>query len=76
MSGPQDGVSVLAEHLARCHSVDAAIVVDGTADDLVDRLLADGWAYEGVEYVAGKRVRYLVPPDSVLPGNPDDEGER
>lgn len=76
MTGPdpyQDGASALVEHLAQCRGVDAAIVADGNADDLVDQLLTQGWTYEGVEYVAGKRVRYLVPPTGVLPG-PDQKG--
>lgn len=56
----------LVKHLIECRKVDAAIVQDGDADDLVARLIADGWTYEGVEYVAGKRVRYLIPPPGAL----------
>lgn len=52
----------LAEHLSQCRAVDAAIVVQGSADEVVSRLLAEGWTYEGVEYLGDKRVRYLVPP--------------
>lgn len=67
MSDETNGAKELAEHLKDCRQVDAAVVVDGNADDLVARLLADGWVYEGVEYVMGKRVRYLVPPPGVIP---------
>jgi hypothetical protein len=62
-----EGPEALVEHLTRCRKVDAAIVQDGNADDLVARLIEQGWTYEGVEYVAGKRVRYLVPPPGVIP---------
>ncbi len=55
----------LVEHLAQCRDVSAAIVADGDATDLVQTLIDQGWTYEGVEYVAGKRVRYLVPPPEV-----------
>lgn len=64
----KQGAEALVEHLAQCREVSAAIVADGNADELVDRLISEGWAYEGVEYVEGKRVRYLVPPPDVLPG--------
>jgi hypothetical protein len=34
------------------------------ADPIVADMGARGWVLAGVEYVAGKRVRYLVPPAS------------
>jgi hypothetical protein len=58
--GPDD----LADHLAQCRQVDAALV-GGTGVDMtetVQMLIAAGWTYKGTEYVAGKRVRYLAPP--------------
>jgi len=61
-----DGPEALVEHLKECRQVDAAVVADGDATELVERLIAEGWTYEGVEYLAGKRVRYLVPPPGVL----------
>lgn len=68
VGGPLEGVpqgspaQKLADHLAVCRGVDAALVADGNVDDLVARMIADGWRYTGVEYVEGKRVRYLKPP--------------
>lgn len=75
VNGELDGPEALVEHLKECRQVDAAIVQDGNADELVARLIGEGWTYEGVEYVAGKRVRYLVPPAGVLlhGTRPDDE---
>ena len=61
-----DGPEALVDHLKRCREVDAAIVTDGNGDELVARLIEEGWTYEGVEYLEGKRVRYLVPPPGVL----------
>jgi len=60
--GPPAPVDALVQHLVECRKVDAAVVSDGEADDLVAKMLADGWTYEGVEYVGGKRVRYLMAP--------------
>lgn len=66
------------EHLAECRQADAAIVVDGNGDDVVATLLAAGWTYSGVEHVAGKRVRHLVPPGrpgaARYDGNPAEGG--
>lgn len=56
----------LVDHLVECREVDAAVVVDGSADELV----AGGWTFEGTEYVEGKRVRYLVPPPGWMPEMP------
>jgi hypothetical protein len=64
MMGPED----LVAHLKDCRQVDAVIAQDGNADDLVASLMAAGWTYDGVEYVAGKRVRYLTPPPGWIPG--------
>lgn len=59
-------VEKLVEHLKDCVGVDAAIVQHrGSADDLVERLLADGWTWDErpSEIIAGKRIRYLRPPN-------------
>ena len=61
------GAEELADHLANCRKVDAAVVVDGSADQLVAQLMAEGWRYAGVEHVEGKRVRYLRPPPDWKP---------
>jgi hypothetical protein len=54
---------VMVEHLAECAAVDAAIVVDGNADEIVAGLVAAGWTLrDRVDRVAGKRVRFLEPP--------------
>lgn len=65
--GEKTGAEALAEHLVECREVDAAVVVDGNADELVAKMLAEGWTYGGVEYVQGKRVRYLAPPPGWMP---------
>lgn len=57
----------LVSHLRSCRKTDAAVVVDGNADELVSALIEQGWTYGGVEFIAGKRVRYLTPPDRVVP---------
>lgn len=55
---------VVAEHLALCAQVDAAIVQDGSADETVATLLAAGWTWDErpTEFLAGKRLRYLRAP--------------
>lgn len=60
----------LVDHLVECREVDAAVVVDGNADELVAKMVAEGWTFEGTEYVEGKRVRYLVPPPGWMPEVP------
>lgn len=61
-----DGARMLAEHLRDCVKASAAIVVDGSGDDTVATLVAAGWTWDGnVEYVAGKRIRNLIPPPEV-----------
>lgn len=51
---------ILAEHVAGCTGADAAIVVDGNADSVIEALVADGWELtDRVEYVEGKRIRYV-----------------
>ena len=67
--GPrQDGAQAVADHLVNCTDAKAAIVVDGNADFEVARLLAAGWILqERVDYVAGKRIRFMSPPGSSTP---------
>ncbi len=58
-----DEAKDLVEHLIGCTNADAALVVDGNADDIVAELTASGWALsERVDLVAGKRIRFMVPP--------------
>jgi hypothetical protein len=64
------GAEALVEHLVECRDVTAAVVVDGNADELVAKMLAEGWTFEGTEHVEGKRVRYLVPPPGWMPEVP------
>ena len=52
-----------AQHL-RDDGAQAAIVVDGSADDVVAELVAAGWTLEErVDLVAGKRIRFMRMPD-------------
>lgn len=62
MSGPD----AVVEHLLRS-GVGAAIVADGSADGIVEQLLAAGWTLDSdaTAIVAGKRIRQLVPPPLV-----------
>lgn len=44
-------------------NADAAIIVNGSADDAIARLLEAGWTLEDkTKIVAGKRIRYIRPP--------------
>lgn len=53
---------VIAEHM-KTRGVSSAVVVDGSADDIIARFTAEGWELdEGTDYVSGKRIRYLRPP--------------
>ena len=70
-----DPVEALVEHLKECRQVDAAVVADGDASELVAGLIEQGWTYEGTEYVEGKRVRYLVPPPGVVLGEAQPPSE-
>lgn len=55
------------EHFMQEHiqGAQAAIVVDGSADELIAQLLAAGWTWADRPSVhcAGKRVRYLHLPE-------------
>lgn len=63
-----DGARIVADHLAECTDADAAIVVDGNADPQIAQLLAVGWTIdERVDYVAGKRIRFVHPPAADSP---------
>lgn len=55
----------LATHLANCRKMDAAIVTaSGDADGVVASMVAEGWTLGGIEFVEGRRVRYLVAPEN------------
>lgn len=63
-----DGPQAVLDHLTRVRPVDASLVVDGSADEQIARLLAAGWTIEQrVDLVAGKRIRYLHPPAADSP---------
>jgi len=64
------GAAELVDHLKGCRKVDAVITGDGNLDDVVNTLIAAGWTSDGVEYVDGKRLRYLIPP----PGTDPEDG--
>ncbi len=69
---PVDGAAAVAEHLAECSPASAVVVMqDGSADEMVAGLLADGWVLEDrVDRVAGKRIRYVRPPATGSDGAP------
>jgi hypothetical protein len=62
-------VELLANRLKE--NADAAIVVDGSADPVIEKMLAAGWMWDEehpTENVAGKRIRYLkAPPRPPMP---------
>lgn len=61
----QDGAEVLADHIRDCRPDLKGLVVmqSGSADEIVERMLAEGWTYAAdTEHVAGKRIRTLQPP--------------
>jgi hypothetical protein len=65
---PDDGLTDLVEHLRDCRKADAALVVDGNADDVIANLLAAGWTWSTrqTDYIGTKRIRYLTPPGGKL----------
>lgn len=64
MSGELSGADVVAEHLVTCTDANAAVVVDGSADDVIAQMTAAGWTLsERIDQVAGKRIRFLTPPE-------------
>lgn len=63
------GARELVEHLRDCREVDAVIAGDGDLTGVVGQLLAAGWTYSGTEYVEGKRVRYMIAPESQGPSS-------
>jgi hypothetical protein len=66
-----DPAQILADHLAECTGADAAIVADRNADDVVASLAAAGWTLdEGAEFIAGKRIRMMHPPQKGAPDSP------
>lgn len=61
-SEPSDA-EVLVSHLIECTDAKAAIVVDGSADDVIAMMIAAGWMLDSrVDLVSGKRIRFLVAP--------------
>lgn len=59
------GADILVEHIKECTDAQAAIVVDGSADEVIDRMGEAGWLLEErTDYIAGKRIRFLKPPST------------
>ena len=53
----------LAAHLAECTDAQAALVVDGSADATIAKMIAAGWTLrDGAEIAEGKRIRFLEAP--------------
>jgi hypothetical protein len=67
------GAAELVEHLKECRKVDSVVAGDGDLTEVVASMLAAGWTYDGVEYVEGKRVRYLVAPPGYKIENDTEE---
>jgi hypothetical protein len=64
MPGQVDGgPEIIAQHLKDCTPAKAAVIVDGSADDLIAGMTAAGWLLgERVDRIAGKRIRFLTVP--------------
>jgi hypothetical protein len=59
----RSGADVMLEHIQECTPAKALVVVDGSADDIVARMQAEGWTLsERVDRLLGKRIRFLTPP--------------
>lgn len=62
----QSPADVITDHLTQCTDAQAALVVEGNADQIVADLIAAGWTLEErVDEVAGKRIRFMKIPDSL-----------
>lgn len=58
-------LDAMVTHMRDCRKADAATVVDGSADTLVEQMLAEGWTMQPqVDLIGGKRLRVMVPPAS------------
>jgi hypothetical protein len=59
----QSGAEMLVEHIKDCTDAQAVVVVDGSADDIITRMVADGWVLrDRIDRIAGKRIRFMEPP--------------
>lgn len=68
LKGDGSRAGAVVEHMASCTDAGAAIVVDGNADEIIARLVADGWTLGSrVDQVAGKRIRFVTPPAITFP---------
>lgn len=68
----ENPAEIIVDHLKNCTDARAALVVDGNADEIIERLHAAGWGLEEkVEYIGGKRIRYMTLPEK--PGDGDGE---
>lgn len=61
---PASGADLVLDHIANCTDVGALVVAQsGSLHEQVAEMVADGWTLDDrVDYVAGKRIRYLTPP--------------
>jgi hypothetical protein len=65
--------SAIIRHLIESDA-SAVIVADGPADDIIARMVAVGWTLKDeTTIIAGKRVRYIVPPDCLTVCDDDCE---
>jgi hypothetical protein len=56
----------IAEHIQECTDARAALVVEGSADKIIARLVQAGWTLqERTDLVAGKRIRFLKMPAGI-----------
>jgi hypothetical protein len=67
-AGDGSPAATVAYHLKHCAQAGGAIVMHHpgeSADDVIARLLEAGWTLrEGTDHVAGKRIRYVTPPQA------------
>lgn len=61
---PGSGADGVARYMAEESGAKAALVMQsGSADETIETLIAGGWTLsDDVEYINGKRIRYMVPP--------------
>lgn len=57
-----DPVGCIVDELRRGGASGAVVAQDGSLDDLVDNMIAEGYTLGETVYVHGKRIRYLIPP--------------
>src|ERR1700749_953492 len=67
-TGDGSPAATVAYHLKHCARASGAIVMHHpgeSADDVIARLLEAGWTLrDEADHVAGKRIRYVIPPQA------------